>query len=269
MADICLITGNHPRHKHFATNLILTGKICSWVIEEREEFVPQPPTNISDDLKSLYELHFNERESVEMEVFGASVKAEHEVSTPIFKVSHRELNGDNTIQFVKQTSPKLVLSYGCHKLNENFLKTVGVRFWNTHGGLSPEYRGVITHFWPSYFLEPQMTGMTLHETTNFLDAGAIIFQTAAPMVRGDTLHRLAARNVEVFAEQLSDKITFLNFSNLPTGKTQVGYGKVFMGKDWRPEHLRFIYETHADAIVDKVIDGVIEGREPKLISVLD
>ena len=114
-----------------------------------------------------------------------------------------------------------------------------------------------------------MTGMTLHETTNFLDAGEIIFQTAAPMVRGDTLHRLAARNVEVFAKMLAEKIELLNFLNLPKGITQAGYGKVFMGKDWRPEHLRFIYETHADAIVDKVINGVIEGREPKLLSVLN
>lgn len=264
-----MITGNHPRHKHFATKLISTGKICSWVIEEREEFVPQVPANISGDLKDLFEHHFNERERVEMEVFGASVEAENEVSIPFFKVSHQDLNSVNTIQFVNQTSPKLVTSYGCHKLNENFLKTVGGRFWNTHGGLSPDYRGVLTHFWPSYFLEPQMTGMTLHETTNFLDAGAIIYQTAAPMVRGDTLHRLAARNVEVFARELTEKIKLLDVTKLPQGITQVGYGKMFMGKDWRPEHLRIIYETHSDAIVDKVIDGVIDGREPKLISVLD
>ena len=59
-----------------------------------------------------------------------------------------------------------------------------------------------------------MTGMTLHETTDFLDGGEIIFQTASSMVRVDTLHRLAARNV------------------------------------------------------DLVIYGVIEGREPNLISVI-
>lgn len=269
MADICLITGNHPRHKYFATELILTGKICSWVIEEREEFVPQPPTNIGEDLKSLFEHHFNERERIEQEVFGNSLEAEHEVSIPIYRVSLKDLNGNNTIQFVNQSAPKLVISYGCHKLSEDFMKTVGARFWNTHGGLSPEYRGVTTHFWPSYFLEPQMTGMTLHETTNFLDAGEIIFQTAAPMVRGDTLHRLAARNVEVFAKTLAKKIKPLNFCNLPKGIKQSGYGKVFMVKDWRPEHLRLIYEAHADAIIDKVIDGHIQGREPNLISVLD
>lgn len=269
MADICLITGNHPRHKHFANILISTGKVCSWVIEEREEFLPQPPTNLTQDLKALYNYHFNERDRIEMEVFGESVDAENRVKVPICKVNIRHLNSDSTIQFVNETFPKLVISYGCHKLNEKFINNVGVRFWNTHGGLSPDYRGTITHFWPSYFLEPQMTGMTMHETTNFLDAGEIIFQTAAPMVRGDTLHRLASRNVLLFSEKLAEKIKSLNFLDLPKGKCQDGYGKVFMSKDWRPEHLRFIYETHNDAIVDKVIDGIIVGRNPKLISIFE
>lgn len=269
MTDICLITGDHPRHKYFANKLIVTGKVCAWVIEEREEFVPQSPDGIAADLKALFDHHFGERDLVENKVFQSSIEAESTSRIPIHKVSFKNLNSDSTIQFVKSYAPRLVISYGCHKLSENFMKSAGACFWNTHGGLSPEYRGVITHFWPSYFLEPQMTGMTLHETTNFLDAGEIIFQTAAPMVRGDTLHRLAARNVEVFAEKLAERIRYLNFSSLPKGRAQPGYGKVFNSKDWRPEHLRVIYQTHNDSIVDKVIEGVIEGREPSLISVFD
>ena len=268
MSKICLITGNHPRHKHFAKTLISTGKVCSWVIEKREKFVPLPPIGLQEDLRILFKHHFNERNKVESEIFSSSIKAEEEVSIPSYNVIQNDLNSDQTVDFVRGNSPSLVISYGCHKLNKNLMKAVAVRFWNTHGGLSPEYRGVTTHFWPSYFLEPQMTGMTLHETTNSLDAGEIIFQTAAPMVNGDTLHRLAARNVQVLSEQLASKLTKLDFDNLPKGKVQQGYGKVFMSKDWRPEHLRVIYETHKDAIVDLVINGVIQGREPELISVL-
>ena len=148
------------------------------------------------------------------------------------------------------------------------MTNVASRFWNTHGGLSPEYRGVITHFWPSYFLEPQMTGITLHETTNFLDAGEIIFQTAAPMVRGDTLHRLAARNVEVFSKSLKDKLSTMELTDIPKGVKQSGYGKVFLAKDWRAEHLRLIYEVFEDRVVDAAIDGHISGRQPDLVSVL-
>ena len=45
-----------------------------------------------------------------------------------------------------------------------------------HGGLSPWYKGGATHFWPTYLIEPEFTGITVHETTKDLDAGAIIHQ---------------------------------------------------------------------------------------------
>ena len=107
MTDICLITGNHPRHKHFANELISTGKVCSWIIEEREEFVPQPPNNITEDLKTLFKHHFAERERVEKEVFGASVDVEVKVQIPIYKVNLKDLTGDDTIQFVT-TSDRII-----------------------------------------------------------------------------------------------------------------------------------------------------------------
>lgn len=266
MTEICLITGNHPRHKYFAMALISTGRVCSWVIEEREEFVPRSPMNINGNLKRLFEHHFNERQRVELEFFGSTLNAETKLLVPSFKVGVKNLNGDATIQFIKKSNPRLVISYGCHKLKQNFLESLRVPFWNVHGGLSPMYRGVGTHFWPSYFLEPQMTGMTLHETTMCLDGGDIILQTAAPMVRGDSLHRLAARNVVVFSRELAQRVEVIDCGRLPVGIVQSGYGKVFMTNDWRPEHLCIIYETYNDRVVDQVIDGVIKGRSPELIS---
>lgn len=264
--EICLITGNHPRHLYFANTIIKTGKVSSWIIEEREEFIPNIPLGLSEELSKVYQYHFSERDRIENTIFGSSTCNTSDVE--IYNVDHKTLNSIDTINFVNQQKPLLVLSYGCHKLSSQFIDKVDARFWNTHGGLSPDYRGVITHFWPSYFLEPQMTGVTLHETTDFLDAGDIIFQTAAPMCRGDTLHRLAARNIEVFSKALAEKLIVLDLNNLPRGRSQAKYGRVFMVSDWRPEHLKLIYLEYRDRIVDAVIDGEILGRNPSLISVL-
>jgi len=263
--EICLITGDHPRHKYFAKKLILSEKISGWVIESREKMIPQPPSELDFSLKQLFVYHFEERERVEQDVFFVDNVS---IDLAIMKVDKKNLNSETTSKFINKLKPKLIISYGCHLLSDNFMKTVNCRFWNVHGGLSPYYRGVITHFWPSYFLEPQMTGMTLHETTRFLDAGSVIFQTAAPLVRGDTLHRLAARNVEYFTEGLTLKLSSLDFKKLPDGNIKKGYGKVFLSTDWRPEHLRLIYEIYEDKIVDAVLDKKLYGREPKLQSVL-
>ncbi|GGB45395.1 hypothetical protein GCM10011316_16790 [Roseibium aquae] len=264
--SICLITGSHPRHLFLARELIRTGTVCAWIMEEREAFVPEPPPGLAPDLAGLFNHHFAERDRIEQLVF---TRAGGPDKTPDFVVGTSGLNDPETIAFARNSGPQLVVSYGCSKLSEGFLRTVGCRFWNVHGGLSPDYRGVATHFWPSYFLEPQMTGVTLHETTDFLDSGALILTTSAPMTRGDSLHRLAARNIEHFAEVFCRSVRGLDFASLPDGKPQKKYGKAFLSGDWRPEHLRLIYEVHDDRIVDHVLDGKLTGRVPRLMSVLD
>lgn len=262
--SIVVITGNHPRHHFLVEALLQSGLVSGWVREIRESFVPSPPDSLSKRLSDLFAHHFAEREAAETAVFGKPV----DLAVETLDVAVEDLNSKETKGFLEKLNPDLVISYGCHKLNVPYLNPGSAKFWNTHGGLSPEYRGVTTHFWPSYFLEPQMTGMTLHETTEHIDGGNILFQTAGSMHRGDTLHRLAGRTVYEYAEQLSIKLGGLDLKCLPDGKIQRSTGRLFHSSDWRPEHLGLIYETYGDHIVDAVLDGAIIGRTPKLIDQL-
>ncbi len=262
--SIVLITGDHPRHRFFVNELATTGLVTGWIKEIREEFVPEPPGGLSKALSDLYRKHFLLRQESEDLFFGSN----QQIQIPTIDVQRQTLNSSDTVNFLKKLNVKLVISYGCHKIEDSVIRGVNCVFWNTHGGLSPDYRGVITHFWPSYFLEPQMTGMTLHETTNHIDGGAIIHQTAAPMVRGDTLHRLAARAVLGYTQELRLRIQELDFDKLPLGQVQKNSGRVFRASEWRPEHLYLIYQVYEDKIVDLILDGQLSGRSPKLISVL-
>lgn len=261
---VAFITGSHPRHRYFAKRLEDAGCLVSCVFEEREEFVPDPPEGLADDLADLFRMHFRKRSEAEEEVFGAR----EEIDTTSISVERRDLNSDRVVDFLRSSVPDLVLSYGCHKLGAPLRDAVGTPFWNTHGGLSPEYRGVITHFWPSYMLEPQMTGVTLHETTDELDGGAIIHQTGAILRRGDGVHQLAARTIRAYVDEVAPLLAALDASAIPAGISQRSIGKLWRSPDWRPEHLRLVYDTWDDRIVDACLDGRIEGRVPKLISAL-
>lgn len=265
--SIVFITGNHPRHFHFAETLAQAGLLSGLVIEERTAFVPTPPVGLSSSLQELFSRHFRLREEAEAEIFQDQSKITGEVPTCF--VTKESLNELDTIKFVQSCHPKIVLSYGCNKIGRGFMEQVEATFWNSHGGLSPQYRGTITHFWPSYFLEPQMTGVTLHETSNHIDGGGIIHQTGAVMVAGDGLHQLAGRTVKNYTQDLVCQLKKLDLDKpLPQGIKQKGYGKVFLNSDWRPEHLPWIYETHQDRIVDLALSGAITGKQPNLISVL-
>ena len=41
-----------------------------------------------------------------------------------------------------------------------------------------------------------------------------------------------------------------------------------MNNDWRPEHLRLIYDFYQDNIVNLTINGELKGRKPKLFNAL-
>ena len=112
--------------------------------------------------------HFNEMVRIEDEVFSEEGKFYDYIAT--LSVEKNELNSAKTYDFIKEFNPEIVLSYGCSKLDQHLTSKLQSTFWNIHGGLSPHYRGVITHS-NKLLLEPQMTGMTLHETTNAIDRG--------------------------------------------------------------------------------------------------
>ena len=262
---IVAITGDHPRHAYFVRCLAETGLLKAWVRERRETFLPKAPAGLRPETRRLFDLHFARREEAEDAIFGSP-----DVSgVRIYDTSLDDLNGPGVIGLLRDIEPKVVMSYGCHKLSSELRAAVPATFWNTHGGLSPDYRGVITHFWPSYMLEPQMTGMTLHQTTDFLDGGEIIHQSGAVLNRGDGVHMLAARTVRAYAQELMQALPkALESETLPCGQRQKSSGKLWVSSDWRPDHLHFIYDTWGDQIVDRVLDGDIEGKEPRLLSAL-
>jgi folate-dependent phosphoribosylglycinamide formyltransferase PurN len=260
--SVVAVTGDHPRHVFLVQQLASAGRLSGWIVERREPHVPLAGDDVPVGLHELFNLHFQRREAAEHRAFGALVPTD--VAVDRLTVDLADLNSDRVRAFLADKAPSHVLSYGCHKLDDAVLSSVPARFWNTHGGLSPAYRGVHTHFWPSYMLEPQMTGMTLHETTAAIDGGAIIHQSGVRLVRGDGLHDLACRAVATLARELPTVMARAGETEA-IGVTQKTTGRIWTAAMWRAEHLVPIYRHHDDRIVDRCLDGDIVGRVPTLI----
>lgn len=264
--NVLAMTGNHPRHKYIIEKIESTDFLSGLVIEDREEHMPDPPDHLDPDLKELYTHHFQRRAEAESAFFGTCT-----IPTGCSKVEidRKELNSTAVHNFIDKIDPDVTLTYGVHKLSDETLAKIPGKKWNIHGGLSPQYRGVITHFWPSYMLEPQMTGVTLHELTSDLDAGPIVHQTAAPLVRGDGLHELACRTVHEFGVELQGVLDIVESGELSQPERQSSTGKLWVSNDWRPEHLKVIYEQFDNEIVDLYLDGQLSQEEPNLMRQFD
>lgn len=257
---IVFLTGSHPRHSFMANILFENHLLSGLIIEEREEHIPVPPGNIEKNLKNLFILHFKKRAESEKKFFGNA--SFPKVKT--LKISANELNSQKVIDFIKEINPDLIISYGIHILSSKVISACKGEAWNIHGGLSPWYRGNITHFWPNYFLEPQMTGMTIHDLTQELDAGKVIHQNNAQLVEGDGIHDISCRAVLGIAKELPIVIRKFETDGFLKKYTHKTSGKIWLSQDWRIEHLRLIYEFFNDDIVDYVLKGKIKGKIPKL-----
>ena len=136
-----------------------------------------------------------------------------------------------------------------------------------HGGLSPWYRGVITHFWPSYMLEPEYTGVTLHELTEDIDGGDIIHQTVAEINIKDGIHENACRLVKNFSDKLPKllKKKLLKKKLLPIKSNTTG--RIWTGRMWSPIHLKLIYKVYNDKINKYCIENK-KIKKQKIKSIL-
>lgn len=260
MRVVCL-TGDAPRHRSIVAAVAAAAELAGWVIELREPFVPEPPPELEPHLRELFVRHFAGRERAEERFFGGIERPR----CPTLEIAREELNGPRVREFVSGCEADVVLSYGVHKLSEETLAAFPEDSWNVHGGLSPWYRGVTTHFWPSYMLEPQMTGVTLHRLTQRIDGGEIVHQTAAPLEAEDGIHELACRTVREFGRELGRVLELRAAGELAPPRPQKGTGKLWLARDWRPEHLRLIYDVFDNRVVRAYLDGELRQFERPVV----
>ena len=150
-------------------------------------------------------------------------------------------------------------------MDEKVVSNLPKNSFNIHGGLSPWYRGNITLFWPFYFLKPNWAGMTIHKLTDKIDGGDILHHSIPELCRGDGIHDVACKAVIKVSEDLLTILSILNEGKELQLVEQKSFGKLFNSLDWKPQHLRLIYNTFDNDIVDRFLDGELGYDEPNLI----
>lgn len=261
--NVLLLTGSHQRHLYIVNKLMELGIVAAHVMEVREEFIPQPPAGLEEIDQHNFIRHFRDRDEAERRHFQGNDSVHLEVST--LTVTMQQLNSTETIEWIKNQSFDLAISYGVHKLSDELLEVLPEHAWNIHGGLSPWYKGNTTLFWPFFMLRPNWAGMTVHRLSAQLDAGDIVHHAVPELAYGDGLHDVACKAVKQVAEDLSKILSTIPLSKIQY-TSQKGNGKLWIGTDWMPQHLRFVYNTYQNDIVDQFLDGKLPKYDPPLIS---
>lgn len=266
---VVVVSGSHPRHLYVVNKLLETGFVAGVVLMKREEMILEVPEGIKGHTRELYIQHFNLRMEMESLYFGESSIINASESIPVLEIERDELNSIKVEQFIRKIGADCLFSYGPDLFKENILDCVDGFALNLHGGLSPWYKGAATMFWPFYFLEPNYVGTTLHYITKKIDAGNIVHQSVPVLEHGDTMHKVACKAIVAATADICNVINYMSKHGRPEGEMQKKTGKLFLERDWRPDHLHLVYDLYEDKIVDKFLDGeIIKKEDPHLVVAL-
>ncbi len=264
---ILFIGGNHPRHLYYIRKINDVYPIHGAIFLKREKMVLEIPSGLEDIDAANFVKHFSKREEAEAKYFGHT-------NIEIFKCNklvlrNENLNSQASIDFIKKVNPDIVLIFGTGLIKEPLFSAMPKNAINLHLGLSPRYRGAATLFWPFYFLEPQFAGSTFHHIVPEPDSGDVIHQLVPTLEKGDSLHDVACKVVLESAEiciKLLMKFSAIGYFN--THKQQSS-GKNFLERDFSAHHLRVIYNTFNDKIVDHYLESKATKNMPFLFNQFD
>tara|TARA_B100000686_G_C16684945_1_gene914169 strand:- start:287 stop:1093 length:807 start_codon:yes stop_codon:yes gene_type:complete len=263
---IFLISGSHPRHLYVHKEIINLGHETRALVMSREEMLPLIPKDLPKiDIKNM-EFHFNSRLKKEHEVYG-DLSAKKIFKNVDYKICSKEtINTEENAKMIKQFNPDLVLAFGPSIIKDPVLSILPEDSINMHLGLSPQYKGAATLFWPFYYLEPQFAGITFHRISKKVDAGEILHQCRPLLEHDDGIHDVSAKAVLNALEDLKTIVYLkeknLKFDYVPQKQT----GKLFYASDFKPHHLRLIYDLFDNKIVNEYLNGNLSTHSPELVN---
>lgn len=261
MKKILCIGGNHPRHLYYFNKINEIFPISGAIIEEREELLPQIPKDLESVDEINFKNHFEKRQKAEIKYFGAQKFPE----ISLIKIERSELNSQKTVDYVEKIKPDMTLIFGSGMIKKPLLSTLPKDTINLHLGISPRYRGSATLFWPFYFMEPNYAGSTFHHIISEPDAGEIIHQVLPYLEKTDGIHDVACKTVIESAEAMIQLIDLYLTKGNWSRHSQKGTGKNFLSNDFKPHHLRVIYNVFNDNMVKEYLEGKIQPKIPNII----
>jgi methionyl-tRNA formyltransferase len=240
-------------------NFEVVGIVCMW----RENILPVADIKWDKHEIDLFNLHFKNRQIVENDKFGSFNAKEYKKKCKTIYVDPTELNSEKVYTFIKELEFDLTVVFGADIIKDPILSYLPKYKINIHLGISPWYKGAATLFWPFYFLEPNMAGATIHLIAPKADAGEIIHHSLPMLDINDKIHDVGAKVVIKAADDIIRILQKLSCGiELPVHE-QKSSGKLFLERDFRPEHLRLIYDLYDDNIVKYYLENIFTYNKQK------
>lgn len=262
---VLLFSGSHSRHVYVHKQIIENFNIAGIVCMKRESEIMQPPEGLYGTDKDNFIRHFKERNEIELSAYGNLNDNFYSNVAPFLKINPKELNSIKVLNFINKLKADACFIFGVDLILDPIIDNLPRLKINLHLGLSPWFKGSATLFWPFYFLQPQYAGSTIHFIVKDADAGKIIHQDTPELEYGQGIHHVGVNVVKESVKSLIKIFEKIKIKEEIKAAKQKSMGRLFLTRDFHPSHLRVIYGTFDNKIVDNYLDRTLDQRKPKLI----
>jgi methionyl-tRNA formyltransferase len=227
---VIILKGGSARHNYFARQLLNIKGIDFKIISPKrlasdrlwKMLLKSPKTFFSRVTKYAFfaYLRWNKKESI---FFGNNIIEDEE------KVEN--INSEYTVGLIKNFSPDLIVAFGVPIISSKILDIPRFKAINLHGGISPEYKGGNTIFWPLFEAKPELAGATLHYMLKKVDSGKIIVKVYPNINPDDDELSVSCKTFMYATEEMVKIVSWIKENNqLIPGEQQVGAGKLYLAK---------------------------------------
>ena len=201
---VAILTSTEPRHQFFVARIAAQWDVAA-IVQENTGYSPARTVefDLSPEEAAIVKAYYEDRsreESVMCARISMSLDGSRRV--PTLGVDKSTLNSSETIQFINEARPEVVLVYGTNLIKPPLLDAFAGRMVNMHLGLSPYYRGTATNFYPLLNDEPEYIGATIHLIDAGIDSGAILAHARPAISADDRPHTIGCNAIDAGIEAL-------------------------------------------------------------------
>jgi folate-dependent phosphoribosylglycinamide formyltransferase PurN len=235
---IALITGPGLNHRYFINRLNRKFPIECVFIEELTypRFDAESPKH-----QEAWEWFFQRRRNYEEATFADSESWIPKNQPTIIPIAKGQLNSIDSLTILKNQQPDIIIIFGSSLVGQEIMGHFPNRIINLHVGISGQYRGSSSNFWPIHDGRLDCLGATLLKINTGIDTGEILAQETIQIEENDTEQSLMGKSlilgmdltIQVLRRWLNGKVV-----TLPLERN----GKLFQKKDFTPDAISKVKE---------------------------
>jgi methionyl-tRNA formyltransferase len=255
---ILILKGDAPRHNYFANqinNLQGFDKLTmsySRLSQNRlwNTFLKSPKTFFSRSTKYIFKF-----------LRGWNSKEQAFFNYPSSKQDHivDSFNSLDSIKIMRDFEPDILVAFGIPIITNKVIEIPKYGAINLHGGISPDYKGGNTIFWPLYKNDINKVGATLHYMVKKVDSGKVISKVYPKISSDDNEFTVSAKTFKLATNEMINIVNWIKSNNkkIP-GEEQNEKGNLYLAK-----HRTFIVDIFGPIKIKKNLSYVFKKERIK------